>query len=469
MRRARAETGTAELRRARPRRLAPRRARSQPAGAAGLVGLVVGVLGGSGLGGCGPADDGGPFEEVRTLESSEVVCADGETIEGIDVSYYQGTVDWAAVAASGRGFAITRINHGTFLDPEFETNWAGIRDAGMIRGSYQFFEPGDDVAQQAAIAIEKVGVLGPGDLPVTLDVESTSGVGPQAVADAVGEWLDLVEAGTGKRPFIYTGKYFWNDNVQSDAYADVPLWIAAYGPPCPDTPTAWDDWMFWQYSSTGSVPGIAGNVDLDVFKGGAEELAAFSGLVFGARWVEDTVPAIMEAGTEARVAITIENIGGYDLTDATWLVTAEPRDRESAFAASDWESSSVPAAVGEVVAPGQTYTFELTLLAPSEPGTYLEHFALFDQQGGWFGDAPNLGPLDDALAFEIEVIEPDAAGGAGGAGGGGGAGASPDRSGDPDEDDGCAVSGGAGRPGSGTTGALLGVGLFVLWRRRRPR
>lgn len=426
-----------------------------------------------GAAGCGPADEG-PFDEsARSFESPVVVCAQGETIEGIDVSYYQDTVDWAAVAGSGREFAIARINHGSFIDPQFEVNWPGIRDAGMIRGSYQYFEPGDDVAYQANIAIDHVGVLGPGDLPVTLDVETTSGVGPAAVAAAVGEWLDLVEAGTGKRPFIYTGKYFWNDNVQSDAFADVPLWIAAYGPPCPDTPDPWDDWMMWQYSSTGTVPGIDGPVDLNVFNGDVRALEAFAGLVFGAALVEHDVPRTMEAGTEAHVTLTFENVGGYALTATTALVTAEPRNRDSDFAADDWADGSTPAAFDGTAAPGESVTLEVTLLAPSEPGHYVEHFTLFDDQGGWFGDSPNLGPQDDALAFEIEIVPAteDGSGGSGGTGGGDGGGDVGSSASDVDDDDGCSISRGVrpGTPASTTRALLLGILGIALLRRRRPR
>lgn len=426
-----------------------------------------GALSGSALVGCGGPLDDSDDEGVVEGQSPVVVCADGDTVEGIDVSYYQGQVDWSEVAASGRRFAIARINHGTFMDPEFEANWTGIREAGLVRGAYQYFEPGDDVAYQAEVAIDHVGVLGPGDLPVTLDVETTGGVGPEAVASAVGEWLDLVEAGTGKRPMIYTGKYFWNDNVQSDAFTDSMLWIAAYGPPCPDTPNAWDDWAFWQYSSTGSVPGIDGDVDLNVFKGSAAELEAIAGIVYRGEVLSIDGPLEMEAGSEATFRIELRNAGGRAWDESTHLGTTEPRDRESPFAAADWLGPDRPAAVTSGVAPGDDYTFEITLRAPEELGEYVEHFGLVQEGEAvtWFADEVDGGPADDAIAISIAVV---AAGEPSGEDGEGGSGGAPGEGATGTDDGGCASArGGSGAPASWAWVVALGCGAMAARRRHR--
>src|SRR5690606_25157857 len=207
------------------------------------------------LAGCGAPDDrmGANLGEVA---QGVAVCPDGETTPGIDVSYYQGNVNWSAVANDGQAFAIARVNHGDFMDPEFGDNWKGIRDVGMIRGAYQYFDPGGDPVAQANVFVDKVGMLGPGDLPGVIDVESTDGLSPSQIATNVGIWIDIVTEGTGRQPIIYTGSYFWNDNVGTDAYNDHPLWIAHYTTNCPNMPNAWADWAIWQYSSTGSVAGI---------------------------------------------------------------------------------------------------------------------------------------------------------------------------------------------------------------------
>ena len=146
-------------------------------------------------------------EVVDVTEDALVVCAPEQVVYGIDVSYYQGNINWEAVASDGYSFAITRINHADFMDPQFDANWAGIKQVGLIRGAYQYFEPGDDPVAQANIVVEKVGKLGPGDLPVVIDVETTSGLTDKAaIVDSIAAWMDIVESGTGKKPMIYVGK-----------------------------------------------------------------------------------------------------------------------------------------------------------------------------------------------------------------------------------------------------------------------
>src|SRR5262249_11018703 len=163
--------------------------------------------------------------------------------------------------------------------PKFDENWAGIKAAGMMRGAYQFFEPDMDAASQADLVVQKVGMLGPGDLPPELDMEAQTGLSPADVTAAIHVWMDRVTQGTGRAPVIYTGKYYWNDNVGTADFSGNPLWIAAYGVNCPDTPDAWGGWAFWQYADDGSVPGFQGNVDMDVFNGTASDLMALAGPV----------------------------------------------------------------------------------------------------------------------------------------------------------------------------------------------
>jgi lysozyme len=220
-----------------------------------------------------PGDDGaGQYDTESTR------CAAGPTVEGVDVSYYEGHVDFAKVKASGRGFVIARISDGSFHDPDFATDWAAIQAAGLIRGAYQFFRPNEDPTMQANIVVAAVGMLGPGDLPVTADMEVTGSESASAIASRLNTWFDIVKAGTGKTPMVYTGKYFWRDDVGSNAtFSSSALWIAQYGPTCPDIPSPWTNWKFFQYSDKGSVPGITGGVDVDKFNGSMADLVAFAG------------------------------------------------------------------------------------------------------------------------------------------------------------------------------------------------
>ncbi|MFO0758111.1 MAG: GH25 family lysozyme [Byssovorax sp.] len=361
------------------------------------------------LPGCGAGDD---FDErLGTAQQEEKICAGPNTVQGIDVSYYQPNINWTKVANSGRKFAIARVSDGFFNDPDFEVNWAGIKAAGMIRGTYQFFRPGKDAAAQADLVIQKVGVLGPGDLPVTLDVEATDGQSAATIAAKIHTWVDKVTAGTGKKPIIYTGKYFWNDNVVTADFADYPLWIAAYGPPCPDTPIPWHAWAMWQYSSTGSVPGISGDCDLDVFNGTLDDLNALAngGADWGAKFVAQSFPyavdpLVMTVNQSLAATLEMKNIGKQAWDGNTRLATTQPRDRASDFHASDWLAPNRLAAVDGTVAPGDSYTFKFTFKAPNKPGTYYEYFGMVQEGVHWFSDPGQAGPPDDQLEAQIQVI-----------------------------------------------------------------
>ncbi len=111
------------------------------------------------LAGCGASGAGGDAPLGEAQEAS--VCAAGTTVKGVDVSVYQGTVNWPDVKAAGNDFAIARISDGSYLDTDFTKNWAGIKSAGMVRGAYQFFEPGEDPVTQANIVIGAAVALVP--------------------------------------------------------------------------------------------------------------------------------------------------------------------------------------------------------------------------------------------------------------------------------------------------------------------
>lgn len=203
------------------------------------------------------------------------VCPGRVTLTGIDVSYYQDTINWNSVAADGVTFALVRVSHGLqFRDSEFEANWANARAAGIHTGVYQYFEPGEDSIAQADLLLDAMGPLMRGDLPPVIDVESTGGLDGPQVAAAVRTWVEHVEDALGVKPIIYTGPYFWQDNVGSDEFGEYPLWIAHYGTDCPLTPTPWLAWNFHQFTDSGSVNGVSGNVDTNSFNGTLDALLA---------------------------------------------------------------------------------------------------------------------------------------------------------------------------------------------------
>lgn len=87
-------------------------------------------------------------------------------MQGVDVSEYQGSIDWATAHANGIGFGICRVSDGTFhLDRTFGPNWNGMRANGVVRGVYQFFRPAEDPIAQADLLVNTVGSFGPGEAP----------------------------------------------------------------------------------------------------------------------------------------------------------------------------------------------------------------------------------------------------------------------------------------------------------------
>ncbi|MEO9195152.1 MAG: GH25 family lysozyme [Polyangia bacterium] len=202
---------------------------------------------------------------------------------GVDVSYYQGTINWSAVADTNRGnksFAFIRANDGYTHDTRFATNWQGAYDAGLYRGAYTFFRASDDPTQQAQVLLDSIGgQIGDQDLPPVLDLEVKDGMSAATVAKGAEAWLSYVYSALGRRPIVYTGPGFESLLGNPGGLAEYPLWVASWTTSCPSMPADWKSWEFWQnhVASGGTVSGIAGKVDLDFFNGDADALAAYAG------------------------------------------------------------------------------------------------------------------------------------------------------------------------------------------------
>jgi lysozyme len=207
------------------------------------------------------------------------VCPGTQTLQGVDVSSFNGVIDWNQVKSSGRSFALVRAADGVYGDPNFANNYAGAKAANLIRGAYQFFEPAQDPVAQANLLLQVIGMLGPGDLPPTLDVEVSGGVSSASLFAALGAWASTVKQAIGRDPIIYTSPAFWTPIASPTMFASSPLWIAQWGVNCPSVPSPWTAWAFWQYTgSTSSVPGIATPVNADEFNGSLSDLQSFAGM-----------------------------------------------------------------------------------------------------------------------------------------------------------------------------------------------
>ena len=207
-------------------------------------------------------------------------------VEGIDVSYHQGSIDWRQVATAGKRFAFVRATAGTLTaDTAYWANRSGARAAGLAVGSYHFANPDmafNDAGNEAAWFLRNAAIQ-TGDLVPVLDLETANGLDPISLSSWAQTWLSQVTAATGVRPIIYTNPKFWSASMANTEWfarnGYSVLWIAhwtkASQPAVPASSWAGNGWTFWQYSSVGTVPGISGPVDLDRFNGSSLPASLF--------------------------------------------------------------------------------------------------------------------------------------------------------------------------------------------------
>lgn len=197
--------------------------------------------------------------------------------EGIDVSRYQGSINWRKVRADGKAFAFVKASQGqSYVDPTFEANVKGAKEAGVLIGAYHFLDAASASAARLearhfAKVLERVGGAAALDLPPVMDYENNpAGLSKSAINSVAKAFLTELESATGRRPIIYSGNSFAaNFDASLSPYK---LWVARYSSSAPyDTP-AWKQWAFWQYSDNGRVDGISGPVDLNVYSGTETEL-----------------------------------------------------------------------------------------------------------------------------------------------------------------------------------------------------
>ncbi|MFP2913360.1 glycoside hydrolase family 25 protein, partial [Pyxidicoccus sp. 3LFB2] len=216
---------------------------------------------------------------ARAVVKPAVAVAPGKTwLQGIDISHYQPTVQWDSVKASAAFVFIKATDSTSGVDPRFTTHWSGAKKAGIPRGAYHFFHPKHDVQAQVANFTRHV-TPDPGELPVVVDVEEFNeeyvGFTCQQLAGMLQTFSQGVEKALGHKPIIYTNHETWKTSFCNHAYfLDHTLWLAQYTPhPSePKLPQGWKQWHFWQYTESGKVTGIPGQVDQSYFNGSVEEL-----------------------------------------------------------------------------------------------------------------------------------------------------------------------------------------------------
>jgi lysozyme len=190
-------------------------------------------------------------------------------VRGIDVSEYQKRIEWDKVRTAGYDFAFIKATEGKdYVDSTFRENWKNAAKAGLARGAYHFYLFRRGGLEQARNFIATVPVEEASISPV-IDVEmgGSNGKDPdvEAVRGEMGIFMDELEKQYGRRPIIYTNHTTYEKLIMG-YFPDHPIWIAD-----PDSAPVLADgrpWTFWQYTFEGSVDGITGLVDLNVFNNG---------------------------------------------------------------------------------------------------------------------------------------------------------------------------------------------------------
>lgn len=197
------------------------------------------------------------------------------TVHGIDVSRYQKHIDWyqvkqAKVNGYPISFAFAKASEGYSLrDPMFDRNSRNARQNGLAFGAYHFFNPRLDPEKQAKFFIQTYTAQS-GDLPPVVDIEKHGGQSKLQIREKLEVFLDILEDHYGVRPIIYTYLNFYRSYLYPN-FEGYQFWIAHYYRKKLVTPQKLN-WIFWQYSDRGHIGGIAGDVDMNVFKGSIEDL-----------------------------------------------------------------------------------------------------------------------------------------------------------------------------------------------------
>ena len=222
-------------------------------------------------------------KNVETLSKEERKLADIRIYEvlhkhddkaiGFDVSEYQSEIDWEQTYHIDESFELSfvfiRATAGkNKVDSRFKENWKASKERELIRGAYHYYRPNENSIEQAENFIKTVK-LQKGDLPPVLDIEKLpKSQSIDSLKVGLRRWLKKVEKHYKVKPIIYSGESYYTDFLKEE-FSDYPLWIANYN--------FWrnhleDDWLFWQFTERAAVPGIEGNVDVNIYNGDLQQL-----------------------------------------------------------------------------------------------------------------------------------------------------------------------------------------------------
>jgi len=214
--------------------------------------------------------------------------AQAATTPGIDVSHHQGAINWTSVRNASIQFAYIKSTEGTsYKDPRFNANYVAAYNAGVIRGAYHFALPDRSSGAVQANYLASNGGAWSADsrtLPAALDIEHNPygamcyGLSQASMRTWVSDFLSTYRARTGRYAVIYTTTSWWTSCTGnwSGPWANHPLWLARWASAPGTLPAGAPFWSFWQYTSTGAVSGVPGNVDRNHFNGARDRLIALA-------------------------------------------------------------------------------------------------------------------------------------------------------------------------------------------------
>lgn len=210
------------------------------------------------------------ISDVRNFQVLEK--SDGKSI-GLDVSEYQGEIHWSYVDTLENKYPLDYVFIRATVgkdrkDLQFKRNWLGAKKNKMIRGAYHYYRPNENSIEQAELFIKTV-TLQKGDLPPILDIEKLpKNQSLDSLKVGLKRWLKAVELHYKVKPIIYTGEKYYDDFLKEE-FSDYLFWIANYNFYREKIDA---DWLFWQFTEKAAVPGIKGNVDVNIYNGDLEQL-----------------------------------------------------------------------------------------------------------------------------------------------------------------------------------------------------
>ncbi|MBO5383879.1 MAG: glycosyl hydrolase family 25 [Ruminococcus sp.] len=205
--------------------------------------------------------------------SDAIVNKEKYSVMGVDVSHYQGVIDWEAIAEQGVGFAFIKATEGSgHVDKYSAINLDNVKDTDIYHSAYHFFSfdsAGESQAENYIEAVDKESI----NLPPVVDIEFygdkfKNQPSSAETTEILKPLLERLENYYGKKPIIYTTNFVYRKYIK-DKFADYPLWIRNV-----NSEPSFIDWTFWQYSDKGRLYGYYGTekcIDLNVYNGSMDE------------------------------------------------------------------------------------------------------------------------------------------------------------------------------------------------------